>query len=362
MPETSRSLTTRACRVALPLLLLLGGACRRAPDADDDAAVADTVQAVVGARTALATARPFTESLDATGAVAARPGHAAALSAPAPTRVARVDVAVGSRVAVGQTLVELDRTLFAAQAAGADAALSAAQLAYERARRLADEGVSPRKDAEAAQAALAQARAAATEARRAQSLGILRSPIAGVVTSVSAVLGASVDAGQTLVEVADPNALDVLLTVTPTDAARIAPGARVALSAGQAADGETLGEGTVAGIGGAVDSASRGVQVRVAAPHLARPLRIGETVHGSIALATRAAAIVVPQEALVPEGDGFRVFVVDAAGTAHARDVKVGARTADTVEITDGLKAGERVVTYGAYGVDDGVKITAVKP
>ena len=349
-------------RLTLAVAIALAG-CKGGADADDRAAApSDSAPAVVGARTALATERPFTETLGATGTVAARPGHAAALSAPGPTRVARVNVSVGSRVTPGQALVELDRTLFAAQAGGADAALTAARLGYERAKRLADEGVSPRKDAEQAAATLAQARAAATEARRAESLGVLRSPIAGVVTSVSAVLGASVDANQTLVEVADPTALDVLLTVTPADAARIRPGAAVALTAGQAADGDSLGTGRVAGIGAAVDSASRGVQVRVVTPALARALRIGETVYGSVALATRAAAVVVPPEALVPAGDGFRVFVVDATGTAHARDVKVGARTSDAVEILDGLKAGERVVTYGAFGVDDGVKITAVKP
>jgi hypothetical protein len=85
-------------------------------------------------------------------------------------------------------------------------------------------------------------------------------------------------------------------------------------------------------------------------------------VFGQIAVATHPAAVTVPLEALVPEGEGFKVFVVDSTGTAHARSVTVGGRTEKVAEVTSGLAAGERVVTYGAYGVEDSAKITQVKP
>jgi multidrug efflux pump subunit AcrA (membrane-fusion protein) len=53
---------------------------------------------------------------------------------------------------------------------------------------------------------------------------------------------------------------------------------------------------------------------------------------------------------------------VDDASVAHAQEVKVGARSDSTAEIVEGLKGGERIVTYGAYGVDDSVKVTAAPP
>jgi len=56
------------------------------------------------------------------------------------------------------------------------------------------------------------------------------------------------------------------------------------------------------------------------------------------------------------------VFVVDSAGVAHARPVTPGARGEALVEITHGLAAGETVVTTGAYGVDEGVKIVRPSP
>jgi len=99
------------------------------------------------------------------------------------------------------------------------------------------------------------------------------------------------------------------------------------------------------------------VAVRARAARSVRILRIGESVFGRIVTGVDPKAVVVPIAALVPEGDGFVVFVVDSAGIAHTRAVTVGGRTESLVEIVTGVAAGETVVTTGAYGVEDGVKI-----
>jgi cobalt-zinc-cadmium efflux system membrane fusion protein len=317
---------------------------------------------VVAVRMATVTEQPFTETVSAIGGVTGRPGHVAALGAPAATRVTNVYVSEGSRVSVGQPLVELDRAAIDAAAQAAEATLTAAQQAYERAERLNREGVSPRKDVEQAAAEVAKARAEAVAARRAAQLATLRSPISGVVTRLTAVLGVSVDVNQPLVEVADPSALDLVFTVTPSEAARVKAGGAVTLSAGQKSGGEPLGSGTVFQVAASIDTATRGVPVRVRAAATRRPLRIGETVFGQIVVAVHPKAIAVPLEALVPEGEGFQVFVVDASNIAHSQEVRVGARTDSTAEILEGLKVGERVVTYGAYGVEDSVKVTTAPP
>lgn len=311
----------------------------------------------VAAQTIVIAPQAFTETIAALGTVVARAGHVATLSAPAAGRVGGVRVTAGQTVSAGQVLVELDQAPFTAALQSAEAALAAAERANERQQRLAQEGIVPRKDAEQAAADLARAQSDAVAARRNAQLSVLRAPIGGVVTRMSATLGASVDPAQPLVEISDPRALDVLLGVTPTEAAKVRPGAKVALSAGQSATGEPLGVGTVNDVSSTVDSVTRSVAVRVQVPTTRRPLRIGETVNGAIAIATRASAIVIPPDALVPEGEGFKVFVVDASGIAHEREVKVGGRSASGVEITEGLEAGERVVTYGAYGMQDSAKV-----
>jgi membrane fusion protein (multidrug efflux system) len=270
-------------------------------------------------------------------------------------------VSAGQRVSRGQVLVELDPSVLAAARRGAAAAVTAAEQNAARTQRLVAEGIAPRKDAEQAAAELARVRADLVTAQRQAQLATVRAPIGGVVTRMTATLGATADPAQPLVEIADPSALDIVLNTTPTDAGRIRSGAKVTLSAGQRAAGEPLGIGTVVDVGAVIDSATRSVAVRVRAPTVRRTLRIGETVFGRVAVATRAAALVVPAEALVPEGDGFKVFVVDAHGIAHGQPVTVGARTDSLVEITEGLAAGARVVTYGAYGVQDSAKVVPVE-
>ena len=331
--------------------------CKTAAD------TAATEKPSVAAQTITVVRQPFTETLGAIGSVSARAGHSASLSAPAPGRIANVLVTTGQAVAAGQVVIELDQAPFVAAAQSAEAALTAAQHAYDRQSRLADGGIVPRKDAELAAAELAKAHADALAARRVAELSTLRSPINGVVTRLTATLGASADPSQVLIEIADPTALDVLFSVTPTDAGRIHPGARVTLSAGQDAAGEPLGIGAVVDVAGTVDSMTRSVAVRAQAPTTRRPMRIGETVFGLIAVSFKAAAIVIPIEALVPaEGEGFKVFVVDATGMAHEREVTVGGKTDKVAEITDGLSAGERIATVGAYGLEDSVKVVPLKP
>jgi cobalt-zinc-cadmium efflux system membrane fusion protein len=325
----------------------------------EESEAGDSSKAEVAAATAVASVQPFTRVVPAIGSVVPRPGHFAALGAPAPGRVARVVVAPGDRVAKGAPLVQLEQASFAAAAGGANAALSAAEQAYERAERLSREGIAPRRDVEQAAAELAAARSTAVAARRAEQLSTIRSPIAGVVTRMSAVLGAQVDAGQTLVVVGDPSAFDVELSVGPTEAADIRAGARVTLTAGEKTGGDSLGTGTVTSVAAAVDSGSRAVSVRVTPASVARALRLGESVYGEIAVGTRPDAVVVPVEALVPaDGEGYRVFVVGAQGRATARTVTVGGRTEHDVEILSGLKGGERVVTRGAFGLEDGARVT----
>lgn len=331
---------------------------------DKEGSADSAIQPVVAANTVTASIEPFTHLVTAIGIVVSRPGRYAALSAPSPTRITRVYVAAGQRVGAGSPLVEFEQVGFNAAASAAEATLTAAQRNQERAQRLANEGILPRKDAEQAAAELGKARTEAVIARRAQQLSILRSPVSGVVTKMAAVLGAPADAGQVLVEVADPSAFDVVLSIGPTEAGAIHPGSAVKLTAGEKTGGEPLGGGVVASVGAAVDTTSRSVAIRVTVSSPRRPLRLGESVYGEIAVETQPRAVVVPVEALVPGDDpgSYKVFVVDAKGTAIAREVRIGGRTATKIEIVEGLNGGEKVVSQGAFGVTDSAKVERIGP
>lgn len=343
-------------RPRLLLLALCAVACSRHAEGGDA-----SPPAVVDAETAVARTQPFPQIVQAIGVLAPRPGRFAALAAPGPTRVSRIFVATGQRVRAGDSLVEFERAPFDAAARSAGAALANAQRAYDRAVRLVQAGILAQKDSEQAGADLAAAQVAAVTARRSQQLATLRAPLGGVVTRLSAVLGAPVDPSVALVEVADPSALDAVFNVSPAEAATVKEGDTVTVSA-SGAGAEALGSGVVTAVGAAVDSATRAIPVRARMIHTARALRIGESIFGRIVTALHPNAVVIPVDALVPQGEGYILFVVDSSGTAHQRPVTIGGRTEAAVEVVAGLTAGETVVSHGAYGAADGAKIKQRTP
>ena len=71
----------------------------------------------------------------------------------------------------------------------------------------------------------------------------------------------------------------------------------------------------------------------------------------------------VPLEALLPSDEGgSAVYVVGADSVAHQRKVKVGVRNAESAQILNGAKAGEKVVVQGGIGLSDGAKVKIEKP
>ena len=301
----------------------------------------------------------FTQIVTATGTVLAAPGASAALSAPSSARVARVFVAEGDHVKTGDPLVAFDPTTFDAAVSRASAALTAARHARERAERLTQAGVAPRKELEQTLSAQADAEAALTTAQRAQRLTVLRAPLDGVVARVRVIRDQSVDPTQSVVEVVDPRALEVVFGVPPRTAALISAGSLAQLSSGVSIENQPVGSARVVAIGSTVDSASRNVIVRARLLDPTVNLKVGESVVGRIAGASTAGVISIPTEALIPDGETFHVFVVDAKNIAHARQVTVLTQSDKVAQIGRGLVAGERVVTRGAFGVDEGVKIVA---
>ena len=339
---------------AIVVLSVLAG-CGKS-DAGGDAEVTPLVTVQV----APVTVASFIPTVRAVGAIVASPTGYAELSAPAPSRVSRVLVTAGQRVAAGEALVQLDAAALRAAATGADAARDAAQRAYDRASALAREGILPHKAVDQASADLAQANAASVAARRTYTLSTLRAPISGVVTTMNAITGASVDPAQVLVAVADPAALQLLLQLSPGDAGSVHRGSAVTLFSDDSPSATAIGHGVVTTVAAAIDSATRAVPIRVRVTSSARPLRLGETVIGSIALSGSGNATSIPAAALVPDSTGFKVYVV-RDGVAYATPVQVGTRGDSLVQILKGLSAGESVVTTGAYGLEDSSKVSVPK-
>jgi multidrug efflux system membrane fusion protein len=79
-------------------------------------------------------------------------------------------------------------------------------------------------------------------------------------------------------------------------------------------------------------------------------------------LATREDAVTVPEQAIMRGPNGSYVYVLKDDDTAQRRDVKVAATQEGIAVVSDGLKAGERIVTEGQYRLTDGAKAKVGPP
>ncbi len=204
-----------------------------------------------------------------------------------------------------------------------------------------------------AQTQAAQARYSAAEAQL--SYSVIRSPIAGVVADRPLYPGEMAAAGSPLLTIMDVSRLIARANIPVAQAAivRVGDSAKIA----QTEAGIEL-DGKVTVISPAVDPNSTTVQVWVEAANPGEKLKPGATVRVSILAETIPNAIVMPTSALLPSDEGgVQVMVVGADSAAHEKKIELGAREPDKVQVVKGLDAGEKVITGGGVGLEDGAKV-----
>jgi RND family efflux transporter MFP subunit len=108
----------------------------------------------------------------------------------------------------------------------------------------------------------------------------------------------------------------------------------------------------------AVDPNSTTVEVWVEAENPGEKLKPGATVRVSILAETIRDAVVIPVSALLPSDEGgVQVMVVGADSAAHETKIDVGAREPEKVQVMKGLNPGDKVITGGGVGLEDGAKV-----
>jgi RND family efflux transporter MFP subunit len=119
-------------------------------------------------------------------------------------------------------------------------------------------------------------------------------------------------------------------------------------------------EGKVTLVSPALDPNSTTVEIWVQAKNPGQRLKPGTSVQLSMVAKTIPDALVIPAASLLTALDGSTtVMLAGSDEHAHQQAVQVGVRQDDQVQILEGLKAGERVVGTGAYGLPDKAKIEA---
>jgi len=343
-------------RRALLLLSLAMTACRHGKSDQEGDSAPGATRVPVGLATVARDS--VIEELTLTGRLAARPGGAALLTAPAAGVVRAVRAQIGDRVSRGQTLIELDVPELAADADQRASAAAQAEREAQRQRRLLTDGITSARQAEEAEAAARQAATAAAAARDLLARTWVSSPIAGRVQEIVVQPGERVDAGKPLVQVIAGDTVDLVAAVPARDLGRLRPGQPVWIV--QEGDARPHA-GWVAGLAPGVDSLTGAGEAVLRAPNPDGTLRAGAGAEARVRLGLRRDALVVPDSAIVLQGDSSAVFVVGPDSVVHARTVVRGARQGGRTEVRGNIAPGERVVTTGAFGLQDGMRVTPTK-
>jgi len=213
-----------------------------------------------------------------------------------------------------------------------------------------------RQVAEAALARLANWDISAEQIERLKAGGApqrtltLRAPAAGVVTEKKAVQGMRFMPGETLYQIADLSAVWVLADVFERDiaAVRVGQAATVRIDAYP----DRAFDGKVSYIYPTLNAQTRTVPVRIELPNVAGLLRPGMYANAELKLGAGEAALTVPASAVIDGGAHQRVIVQKEEGRFEPREVRLGRRGDDYVEVKEGIREGELVVVSANFLID----------
>jgi multidrug efflux pump subunit AcrA (membrane-fusion protein) len=234
--------------------------------------------------------------------------------------------------------------------------LAQAQSAYNTAKQHLEtlSSVGQREQVNAARAQVNAAKAHYENSEVQVGYGRVTSPIAGVVSDRPVYPGEMPQNGAPLVSIVDISSVVARANIPVKEASAIQVG-RPATIAGP--EGDIAGKVTV--VSPAVDPNTTTVEVWVQAPNPGEKLKPGGTVRVSIKADTLQDAMLVSSTALLNSDEGGQmVIVVTPDHVAHQHKVNVGIRQGINVQIVSGVNEGDKVVTSGGLGLDDGSKVT----
>lgn len=274
-------------------------------------------------------------------------------------RIAAILLDEGARVEAGQPLVRLDDAILRAELAQAQANLTLSQANYERADTLFQQRTGTQRARDEAVAALQSARASVELARTRLEKTTIRAPFSGVLGLRSVSPGEFVARGQAMVTLQSLDPLKVDFRVPETQLSEIRAGQSIKVTVDALPGREFSGE--IYAVDPQIDVNGRAIHIRARIPNADGELRPGLFARVTVASARRENALMVPEGAIVPQGDRRIVYRV-ADGKAAAVPVRIGQRRAGEVEVLEGLRLDDVVVTAGQQRLRDGQPVEIVNP
>ncbi len=298
--------------------------------------------------------RPFAQDMEAIGT--ARANEAIDVTAKIANRVTAIHFREGAKVAAGDVLVELDNEQAKASLAEAEAALRDSRSQFNRSRELYATRALSEAQLDQLQATLSMNEARVAAARAQLNDTLIRAPFAGRVGLRNVSVGSFVNTSTVITTLDDTSVIKLDFSVPEVFLAQLRAGLEIT-GRTTAYAGESF-TGKVASIDNRLDPVSRAVIVRARIDNRDGRLKPGMLMTVRLVRA-EAPALLIPEQALVPEGDRKFVFAVRDDKAVRV-EVRTGRRRPGEVEVVDGLAEGDRIVIEGTQKVRDGVSVAVI--
>lgn len=344
-----RRIAMAALRIALVGGAMGVGGCA---DSDGDARIAGAGGGGQGDAVSVLMAKvepqPFSQDMEAIGS--ARANEALDVTSKVSNRITAIKFREGQQVRAGDVLVEFDGEQTRANLAEAQAALDESRSQFKRSRELFTTKALSESQLDQIQATLSANEARVAGARSQLNDTIIRAPFAGRVGLRQVSVGSFVSPGTVITTLDDTSVIKLDFSVPEVFLATLSEGMQI--DAGTAAYPSDTFKGRVSGIDSRLDPVSRAITVRARIDN--RDGRLKPGMFMTVRLKrTDAPTLLIPEEALVPEGERKFVFLV-RAGKATKIEVTTGRRRPGEVEVVHGLSSGDVVIREGTQKVREG--------
>jgi membrane fusion protein (multidrug efflux system) len=293
-----------------------------------------------------------TEAMDAVGTT--RANEAVTITAKTTGIVDRIEFQDGQVVPAGAPIIRLDSDELVATVASAEAELRNARLSLDRGEALSKARNIPQAQVDTLRSDL-EVKTAAVAAQKARlAERVITAPFAGTLGIRRVSQGALVSPGTAIVTLDDLSRVKVDFNLPEMLLSRLAPG--LTLEVHSDAYPDRTFTAVVTSVDTRIDPATRSVTTVAEIDNRDGLLRPGMFMTVRVQLSTDASALLVPEQALVPQGTRQFVYLV-LDGKAVRREVTLGTRLRGQVQILSGLAAGESVVVEGTQRLRDGVPV-----
>jgi RND family efflux transporter MFP subunit len=298
--------------------------------------------------------RTIDSVVTAAGALSSR--NSSMLSSKVMGRVVYLGVQEGDQVAADKLLMKIESGEIMAQTVQARATYNNAKLQYDRTKSLYDAKASTEMEMDQATLGLENAQAGLQAAKAMESYTVITAPISGQIVEKRINRGEMALPGQPLIKIEDNKNLRLEVTVKEQDILSIQPGNPVKVLI-DAMPGTEIG-GTVSQVVQASDVRTHSFVVKIDIP--ARKGLVTGMYGKACFTIGKHEAILVPKSALVETSGIPGVYIVSAQGVAAFQMIQPGEEHGEFVEVTSGLKKGDRLIGDSHLGRIEGKKVVVL--